>query len=78
MLGGGVKKLSIICKGISDFFSHQKPERDECFAIELGETDGGAELGKIKKCIVTIVNDDGKSHLRTIIITVSDVSTKSL
>lgn len=37
----------------------QKKERDECFAIELGETDGGAELGKIKKTIVTIVNDDG-------------------
>lgn len=37
----------------------QKKERDECFAIELGECDGGAELGKIKKTIVTIVNDDG-------------------
>lgn len=38
----------------------QKKERDECFAIELGECDGGAELGKIRKTIVTIVNDDGK------------------
>lgn len=39
-------------------FESKKKERDECFAIELGETDGGAELGKIKKTIVTIVNDD--------------------
>ena len=42
------------------FFILQKAERDECFAIELGECDGGAELGKIKKTIITIVNDDGK------------------
>ncbi|XP_045213342.1 sodium/calcium exchanger 3-like isoform X2 [Mercenaria mercenaria] len=39
-------------------FESNKKERDECFAIELGECDGGAELGKIKKTIVTIVNDD--------------------
>ncbi|XP_060559696.1 sodium/calcium exchanger 3-like isoform X3 [Ruditapes philippinarum] len=39
-------------------FPSNKKERDECFAIELGECDGGAELGKIKKTIVTIVNDD--------------------
>lgn len=39
-------------------FESKKKERDECFAIELGECDGGAELGKIKKTIVSIVNDD--------------------
>ncbi|RUS70487.1 hypothetical protein EGW08_021750 [Elysia chlorotica] len=33
-------------------------ERDESFSIELGETDGGAVLGKISKTIVTIVNDE--------------------
>ncbi|KAK3090451.1 hypothetical protein FSP39_011962 [Pinctada imbricata] len=35
-----------------------KDERDESFEVELGETDGGAELAKIKKTIVTIVNDE--------------------
>ncbi|XP_052779900.1 sodium/calcium exchanger 3-like isoform X2 [Mya arenaria] len=39
-------------------FESKKKERDECFAIELGDCDGGAELGKIRKTIVTIVNDD--------------------
>lgn len=37
----------------------QKPERDESFQVDLGECDGGAELGKIKKTIITIVNDEG-------------------
>lgn len=41
----------------------QKKERDECFAIELGECDGGAQVGKIKKCIISIVNDEGKNLL---------------
>lgn len=48
-----ISKTIDISLGESD-----KPERDECFSIELGECDGGAELGKIKKCIVTIVSDD--------------------
>ncbi|KAH3861749.1 sodium/calcium exchanger 3-like isoform X4 [Dreissena polymorpha] len=39
-------------------FESKKKERDECFAIELGECDGGAQVGKIKKCIVSIVNDE--------------------
>ena len=38
----------------------QKVEQDDCFAIELGETDGGAQLARFKKCIVTIVTDDGR------------------
>lgn len=37
---------------------NEKVEQDDCFSIELGETDGGAQLAKIKKCIVTIVTDD--------------------
>ncbi|XP_071108241.1 sodium/calcium exchanger Calx-like isoform X1 [Haliotis cracherodii] len=39
-------------------FESNKPERDESFQIELFETDGGATLGKITKCIITIVNDE--------------------
>lgn len=36
-----------------------KPERDECFEIELFNPDGGAQLGKLTKMAVTISNDDG-------------------
>ena len=43
-------------------FTLQKPERDESFQVDLGECDGGAELGKIKKTIITIVNDEGLSE----------------
>ncbi|KAL5018010.1 hypothetical protein ScPMuIL_003732 [Solemya velum] len=39
-------------------FESNKAERDESFQIELLECDGGAELGKINRCIITIVNDD--------------------
>ncbi|XP_033750326.1 sodium/calcium exchanger 3-like [Pecten maximus] len=35
-----------------------KPERDESFQVELTVCDGGAVLGKISKCIVTIVSDE--------------------
>lgn len=35
-----------------------KPERDESFQVELTDCDGGATLGKIPKCIVTIVSDE--------------------
>lgn len=37
----------------------QKAERDETFGVELTETTGGAELGKIRRTIITIVQDDG-------------------
>jgi len=35
-------------------------EKDESFLLELSEPTGGAQLGKIKRTILTIVNDDGK------------------
>ncbi len=38
-----------------------KPERDECFEIELTNPEGGAKLGRISKMAVTISNDDGES-----------------
>lgn len=41
-----------------EIFDSMKPERDESFQVDLGECDGGAELGKIKKTIITIVNDE--------------------
>ncbi|XP_056017579.1 sodium/calcium exchanger 3-like isoform X2 [Ostrea edulis] len=41
-----------------EIFDSMKPERDESFQVELGECDGGAELAKIKKTIITIVNDE--------------------
>ena len=35
-------------------------QKDENFLLELSDPTGGAQLGKIKRTIVTIVNDDGK------------------
>lgn len=35
-------------------------EKDESFLLELSVPTGGAQLGKIKRTILTIVNDDGK------------------
>ena len=42
----------------------QKAERDESFQIELFDADGGATLGKLTKCIITIVNDEGETVSR--------------
>lgn len=39
-------------------------EKDESFLVELSDTTGGVTLGKIKRTVVTIVNDDGKFLLR--------------
>ena len=35
-------------------------EKDESFAVELYNPTDGAQLGKHKKTVVTIINDDGK------------------
>lgn len=62
----GVRRISVndgnnfIKTVLMIFLILQKSERDESFQIDLGEMDGGATPGKILKCIVTIVNDEGK------------------
>lgn len=59
--GEGVLKFDHgeTCRTIDiEIFDSMKPERDESFQVDLGECDGGAELGKIKKTIITIVNDE--------------------
>ncbi|XP_062575828.1 sodium/calcium exchanger 3-like [Saccostrea cucullata] len=33
-------------------------EKDENFEVDLVEVSGGAKIGKLKRCVVTIVNDD--------------------
>ena len=38
----------------------QEKEKDECFKVEILQVDGGAKLGRIKRAIITIVNDDGE------------------
>ena len=38
----------------------QEAEKDETFKVELVEASGGAKIGRIKKTIITIVNDDGE------------------
>lgn len=39
----------------------QEYEKDESFEIELFDPSPGAELGRLKKTVVTIVNDDGRT-----------------
>lgn len=41
----------------------QKKERDDSFQIELMDAGGGATIGKLNKCIVTIVSDAGEDNL---------------
>lgn len=35
-------------------------EKDETFILELSDPTGGAQLGKITRTVVNLVNDDGK------------------
>lgn len=42
------------------FFEFQEFEKDENFEVDLVEVDGGVKFGKLKCCVVIIVNDDGK------------------
>lgn len=44
-------------------FLFKEFEKDENFEVDLVEVDGGAKLGKLKRCVVTIVNDDGRNKL---------------
>lgn len=39
-------------------YDDQEAEKDECFKVEITKLSEGAKLGRIKKTIVTIVNDD--------------------
>lgn len=51
----------------------QEYEKDESFEIELSDPSPGADLGRLKKTVVTIINDDGKqfSSLQYICVPVS-------
>ena len=42
-----------------DIVDDKEFEKDESFLVELSDPTGGSSLGKIKRTIVTIVNDDG-------------------
>ncbi|GFN83166.1 sodium/calcium exchanger [Plakobranchus ocellatus] len=63
---------------IVPLFESNKEERDESFAIELGETDGGATLGKISKTIVTIVNDEEFNGLVSRILNMTKANLEAL
>jgi hypothetical protein len=46
-------------------FKDKSAEKDESFSIELYSPLGGVKLGRVWKCVVTIINDDGKRfHLK--------------
>lgn len=53
-------------------------ERDESFQVELMEAGGGAEIGKIKKTIVTIVNDEEFNGLVDRIVNMTKVNLDAL
>ena len=42
------------------YITRQEMEKDENFKVILLEASGGGKLGRIKKTVVTIVNDDGE------------------
>ena len=42
----------------------QEYEKDESFEVELSDPTGGALLGRLKKTVVTIINDDGRLDWR--------------
>lgn len=56
----------------------KKKERDESFQITLGDCDGGAELGKITKTIVTIVVDEEFNGLVSRIMNMTKVNMDAL
>ncbi|KAK2160732.1 hypothetical protein LSH36_127g04060 [Paralvinella palmiformis] len=41
-----------------NIYDDMEKEKDECFRVELLEVSPGAKIGRIKKSIITIVNDD--------------------
>ena len=57
-----LKKLA--CKGLTLNplwgLAFQEVEKDECFKVDLLECSAGAKFGRIRKTIITIVNDDGE------------------
>ncbi|KAK7113649.1 sodium/calcium exchanger Calx-like isoform X2 [Littorina saxatilis] len=59
-------------------YESNKAERDESFAIELFESDGGATLGKLTKCIITIVNDEEYSGLVSRIVNLTKANLDAL
>ncbi|KAL8565554.1 hypothetical protein ACOMHN_049530 [Nucella lapillus] len=59
-------------------YESKKAERDESFALELFETDGGATLGKLTKCIITIVNDEEYSGLVSRIVNLTKANLDAL
>ena len=44
-------------------YDDQEKEKDESFKVDLVGCSEGAKLGRIRKTIVTIVNDDGEIPL---------------
>lgn len=66
-------------KNIEIFIHDTKlKERDESFQLELMEAGGGAEIGKIKKTIVTIVNDEEFNGLVDRIVNLTKVNLDAL
>lgn len=61
-----------------EIYDSKKKERDESFQISLGNCEGGAELGKITKSVVTIVVDEEFNGLVSRIMNLTKASMDTL
>ncbi|XP_038065066.1 sodium/calcium exchanger 3-like isoform X2 [Patiria miniata] len=52
----------------------QEYEKDESFQIELFEPTGGAQLGRLKKTVVTIINDDDYAGILDRVVAITHVN----
>ncbi|XP_022095531.1 sodium/calcium exchanger 3-like [Acanthaster planci] len=52
----------------------QEYEKDESFQIELFEPTGGAQLGRLKKTVVTIINDDDYASILDRVVAITHVN----
>ncbi|XP_033630178.1 sodium/calcium exchanger 3-like [Asterias rubens] len=52
----------------------QEYEKDESFQIELYEPTGGAQLGRLKKTVVTIINDDDYAGILDRVVAITHVN----
>ncbi|XP_072167708.1 sodium/calcium exchanger Calx-like [Diadema setosum] len=52
----------------------QEYEKDESFEVELSEPTGGAQLGRLKKTVVTIINDDDYTSMLDRVVKITHVN----
>ncbi|XP_013386884.1 sodium/calcium exchanger 1 isoform X2 [Lingula anatina] len=59
-------------------YDDQEMEKDESFKVELFDPTGGAQLGRIKKTIITLVNDDEFNGMVSRVVELTNLNIDSL